>query len=110
MVIRHLKGDIKTFRQEADQDREFIKKLKNDVASSKSGDKDKKKRKPAKRSAFKRTKRIPKTAAAQSKIERVMKEFKSGELHSGSKRGPKVTNRKQAIAIAISESRRKKRK
>ena len=30
--------------------------------------------------------------------------FKEGDLHSGSKHGPKVTNRKQAIAIALSES------
>jgi hypothetical protein len=35
----------------------------------------------------------------------VMHEFKRGELHSGSPRGPVVTNRKQAIAIALSEQR-----
>ena len=35
-----------------------------------------------------------------------MHEFKEGELHSGSKRGPLVTDRKQAIAIALSESRK----
>ncbi len=40
------------------------------------------------------------------KIEKVMHEFKHGELHSGSKKGPKVTNRKQAVAIAISEARK----
>lgn len=39
-----------------------------------------------------------------------MEEFKSGKLHSGSKKGPKVTNKKQAIAIAISESKKKKKK
>lgn len=38
------------------------------------------------------------------KIHKVMHEFKHGELHSGSKHGPKVTSRKQAIAIAISEA------
>ena len=37
-------------------------------------------------------------------VEGVMHEFKHGELHSGSKHGPKVTNRKQAIAIALSEN------
>jgi len=37
----------------------------------------------------------------------VMHEFKHGELHSGSKSGPKVTNRKQAVAIALSEQRKK---
>lgn len=38
------------------------------------------------------------------KIEKVMHEFKTGKLHSGSKKGPLVTNRKQAIAIALSEA------
>lgn len=33
----------------------------------------------------------------------VMHKFKHGELHSGSKTGPKVSNRKQAIAIMLSE-------
>lgn len=47
---------------------------------------------------------------AKSKIEKVLHEFKEGELHSGSKKGPKVKSRKQAIAIALSESRRSKKK
>jgi len=34
-------------------------------------------------------------------------EFKEGELHSGSKKGPKVRNRKQAIAIALNQARKK---
>jgi len=38
-----------------------------------------------------------------SKEEKVMKEFKEGTLHSG-KGGPVVTDRKQAIAIALSEA------
>lgn len=33
----------------------------------------------------------------------VMSKFKRGKLHSGSKTGKKVTNRKQAIAIMMSE-------
>ena len=33
----------------------------------------------------------------------VMHKFKHGNLHSGSKTGPKVKNRKQAIAIMMSE-------
>jgi len=41
----------------------------------------------------------------KKKITKVMREYKHGELHSGSKRGPKVKNRKQAIAIALSEAR-----
>lgn len=35
----------------------------------------------------------------------VMHKWKSGELHSGSKHGPVVKNRKQAIAIMLSEKR-----
>ena len=42
------------------------------------------------------------------KVKKVTHEFKEGKLHSGSKKGPDVTNPKQAIAIALSESRRKK--
>lgn len=41
-----------------------------------------------------------------SKVEKVMHEYKEGELHSGSKKGPKVKSRKQAIAIALSEARK----
>jgi len=33
-----------------------------------------------------------------------MREYKAGKLHSGSKKGPEVTNPKQAIAIALSEA------
>lgn len=42
---------------------------------------------------------------AVDKVHKVMHEFKHGELHSGSKHGPKVKNRKQAIAIALGEAR-----
>jgi hypothetical protein len=38
------------------------------------------------------------------KVGKVMREFKEGTLHSGSKKGPKVKSRKQAIAIALSEA------
>jgi hypothetical protein len=37
-----------------------------------------------------------------------MEEFKKGKLRSGSKKGKKVTSRKQAIAIGLSEQRKKK--
>ena len=46
----------------------------------------------------------------QKKIGKVMGEFAEGKLHSGSKKGPKVTSRKQAIAIALSEGRKASRK
>lgn len=39
-------------------------------------------------------------------VKGVMDEFKKGELHSGSSKGPVVQNRKQAIAIALSEQRK----
>ncbi len=45
---------------------------------------------------------------AKDKVGKVMSEFKSGELHSGSKSGPKVTSRDQAVAIALSEARKSK--
>ena len=38
----------------------------------------------------------------------VMPNFKAGKLHSGSKSGPVVKNRKQAIAIMLSEKRTEK--
>jgi hypothetical protein len=43
---------------------------------------------------------------AVKKISKVMGEFKAGTLHSGSKKGPEVTNPKQATAIALSEARK----
>jgi hypothetical protein len=42
----------------------------------------------------------------KKKVEKVMHEFKEGELHSGSKKGPKVASKKQAVAIALSEARK----
>ena len=48
------------------------------------------------------------TKKSKDKIRTVMHEFKHGKLRSGSKRGPKVKSRKQAIAIAMSESRKGK--
>ena len=44
------------------------------------------------------------------KVVKVMKEFNEGKLHSGSKKGPVVTNPKQAEAIGYSEARKKKKK
>jgi hypothetical protein len=41
---------------------------------------------------------------AQRKVRQVMRERKRGKLRSGS--GKKVTSRKQAIAIGLSEARR----
>lgn len=46
---------------------------------------------------------------AKSKVQKVMHEWKTGTLHSG-KGGKVVKNRKQAIAIALSEQARTKKK
>jgi hypothetical protein len=45
-----------------------------------------------------------KKTAAQKKVTKIMREYGKGELHSGSKKGPTVKSRKQAIAIAMSEA------
>jgi len=50
---------------------------------------------------------ISKARRAQ-KVHQVMHEFKHRTLASGSKHGPKVQNRRQAIAIALSEARKAK--
>ena len=48
-------------------------------------------------------------AKKKSKVEKVMGEYKRGTLHSG-KGGPVVKSRKQAVAIALSEQARAKKK
>lgn len=51
---------------------------------------------------------MKKKTKAQAKIGKVMGEYKSGKLKSGS--GQKVTSRKQAQAIAMAESGMSKKK
>ena len=54
-------------------------------------------------------KMVKKAKGGQAKVGKVMREFKSGKLHSG-KKGPVVKSRKQAIAIALSEAGLSKKK
>lgn len=57
--------------------------------------------------------KLKKSASKKAKrkvMKREMDKFKEGELHSGSKKGPVVTNPKQAIAISLSESGQSKKK
>ena len=51
---------------------------------------------------------MPKKRRGKKKVAKVMGEFKRGTLHSGS--GKKVTKRKQAVAIAMSEAGLSKKK
>lgn len=63
-----------------------------------------------KKMTAKKTSPAKKTAPNKGKVEKVMKEAKEGKLHSGSKSGPIVTKKSQAIAIALSEAKKAKKK
>lgn len=57
--------------------------------------------------------KLKKTAskkAKKAKVEKVMHEYDENKLHSGSKSGPLVKSREQAVAIALSESNQNRKK
>jgi len=49
-------------------------------------------------------------AGKAAKVGKVMAEYKAGTLNTGSKKGPVVKSRKQAIAIAMSQAGMSKKK
>jgi hypothetical protein len=60
---------------------------------------------------YKLYERVPamKKKEKNAKIEKVMSEFKEDKLHSGSKKGPVVKDKKQAVAIAMNEAGKSKK-
>lgn len=95
MMDKKIKKEMRPLKRQEKGDREFVASLKKD-------------RKPAK--AIRVLKKDIKAGEKELKVKKVMREYKKGELHEGSKKGPIVSNRKQAIAIALSEGRKAAKK
>jgi hypothetical protein len=62
-----------------------------------------KKKTPAKKTSGQKGKSSTADSKGKAKVGKVMEEFKDGDLKSGS--GARVTSRKQAVAIGLSEAR-----
>jgi hypothetical protein len=91
MAPKHMKKELDMFKEHEAREMKEAHHLKNELKHMKKKD--------------------PKheSRGFKDKVKKVMHEFKEGDLHAGSKHGKRVTNRKQAVAIALSEARRKKR-
>lgn len=116
-VQKHLKDDIKGFKKEAHEDKVLLgmmKSHKNSKRKEREGGRkgDEKLHKMAEKRHEKKESKAheKKESKGEKKFGKVMREFKDKSLHSGSKKGPKVTNPKQAVAIAYSEARRTHKK
>jgi hypothetical protein len=98
-VVKHFKGNDSAFKREVNEDRKLMKVLKKkDTKIKEIKTKESKKKEVKKKDSLKEKK--------DKKIEKVMKEFKHGVLHSGSQHGPEVRKKSQAIAIALSEAKK----
>lgn len=58
----------------------------------------------------KKKEKFMKKSRGEKKVAKVIREYSKGKLHSGSKRGPLVRNKKQAQAIAMSEAGKDRKK
>jgi hypothetical protein len=111
-VKKHLMDDIGMFKKEAAEDKKLIKKI---SAKKEYGKKSKDCECEENMKAVK-VKKVAKVANPKAgkklgmkgkvKLDKVIKEFAAGKLRSGSKKGPKVKNVKQALAIGYSEARK----
>lgn len=95
-IKEHVRGDMKAYKKEYHEDEELMHDLEG--RSQKGSKKEHSKKK-----------KDPKPKSPKNKVRVVMDEFKAGELHSGSHEGPIVHNPKQAIAIALSYGKKKRK-
>lgn len=105
-VVRHLKGDIKMFKEEAAEDKALIKKVKGKDEAHKKVSKKSDTGSLRKKSAKKVKGAASKYENKKGKVHKVLTEFKEKKLHQGSKKGPLVKNKSQAIAIALNSARK----
>lgn len=97
-VIIAIKAKPKKMAKEDMHEKENKHKYKPEKMKKEKSNKDKEHKKDSYKDKFRR------------KVKTGMEEFKEGKLHSGSKTGPVVTNPKQAIAISLSQAKRKVKK